>query len=379
MILKSFKISLVLASATFCLQANAGLFDALQQAKDLIGDVGAITGGGQSNRASNANNNSNTPQSEAAYRNQIAGGSAFPFDFAPYPRSTLEGQTFNPFDQVEMPLTPAVKHPSGDNKPRLTLPMEGKVTLLKYSHKGDDSPILIQRFYENWLTEQGFERIYMCQTPCSEMSYGSDMYKILDPAGRAYGSYYPNSPTYIAALKDNAMIVVGVGKDGSSYSSVIKVVEGKILDRSSWDKVRKTSNLSSAPSGANNSAIAKPVAETSNISITSGVNALSADDAFSYVKTVKGNTFVQLSSYDKNCPDCLKANPEYEKFATAMANKGTFLQVTIQPVKDATKTEIALTYNITDLPTVLAFRDGKLIGRHNGMGKVKDLEKNLIK
>lgn len=379
MILKSFKISLVLASATFCLQANAGLFDALQQAKDLIGDVGAITGGGQSNRASNTNNSNNTPQSEAAYRNQIAGGSAFPFDFAPYPRSTLEGQTFNPFDQVEMPLTPAVKHPSGDNKPRLTLPMEGKVTLLKYSHKGDDSPILIQRFYENWLTEQGFERIYMCQTPCSELSIGQYMSKVLDPAGRETYHYYPEKPTYIAALKDNAMIVVGIGQYSSSYSSVIKIVEGKILDRSNWDKVRKTSNLSSAPSAANNSAMAKPVAETSSISITSGVNALSADDAFSYVKTVKGNTFVQLSSYDKNCPDCLKANPEYEKFATAMANKGTFLQVTIQPVKDATKTEIALTYNITDLPTVLAFRDGKLIGRHNGMGKVKDLEKNLIK
>lgn len=374
MILKSLKISLVIAGATLCLQANAGLFDALKQAKDLIGDVGSIAGGSQSNRAS-----SNTPQSEAAYRNQIAGGSAFPFDFAPYPRSTLEGQTFNPFDQVEMPLTPAVKQASGDRKPRLTLPMEGKVTLLLYYHKADDSPILIQRHYENWLTEQGFERIYMCQSPCSEMSSGYDMYKILDPAGRAYSNYYPDKPTYIAALKDNAMIVVGIGQYSSSYASVIKVVEGKILDRSNWDKVRKTSNLSSAPSAANNAAMAKPVAEASSISITNGVNALSADDAFSYVKTVKGNTFVQLSSYDKNCPDCLKANPEYEKFASALANKGTFLQVTIQPVKDATKTEIALTYNITDLPTVLAFRDGKLIGRHNGMGKVKDLEKNLIK
>jgi thiol-disulfide isomerase/thioredoxin len=358
MFLKTIKNIIAVVGVTLSLHANSGWLDTLKQAKDLVKDTGVLDSASKSGSTSG----SSIPGISVAIE--------YPFGLIEYPRATLIKETLNPFDRVNMPISPPVKLPSGETRARYEVPMEGKVTILQFEHKGDDSPILIQKHYEAWLTEKGFDRLLMCQSPCKEMYSYWDMREIIDPAKRILINGYPADPTYFTAFKNDAMVLVGVGKYQGAYLSIIKVVEGKVIDRTNWDKLKKPVTL---PPSTGES---KPVPELPG---TTGVTAISADDALTYVKAAKGITYVQLSSYDKNCGYCVKANPEYDKFSIYHAGKAAFLQIAIQPWKDAFKNEFALTYNVTGVPTILAFENGKLIGRHNGLGSVKDLNKSLVK
>lgn len=357
---------LVVGLLALSLTAHADWLNTIKDATEIIKETGIL----------NPNNNADGTQpskqnTDASITPHMNSDQGYPFGLIEYPRSELYRQVNNPFDRVNMPLSVPSKRPDGSVRPQYNVPIEGKVTLLQFKHKQDDSPLLIQKHYEAWLADNGFDRLLICNAPCRAPNNGYSWRKTLDPRERLDSNYVPQKdPAYIVALKDNAMVVIGVGKYIYSYVSLVKVVEGNIIDRSSWDKLKKPVTLPPAATPS------KPVA---TLPSTSQVKAISAVDALAYVKAAKGVTFVQVSSYDRGCSYCVRANPEYDKFSIRHAGKAAFLQLAVQPWRDAFNNEFSRTYNIKSVPTTLAFRNGELMRRHHGLATVDQLDKSLVK
>jgi len=368
---KLLTVAITIGALTSALQVNAGWLDSLDKLKDAAdvikqtGVLDKVTPKGK-NTDSSGNNTSNGDITPHVNQDED-----IPFNFIPYPRSTLKNQVNNPYDRVNMPVSRPSKRPDGSVRPKYNVPMEGKVTLLQFRHKPDDSPLLIQKHYEAWLADQGFERLLICSNPCTVPNNGYPWRTALDPRKRLDSNYVPKIDTsYVVALKNDAMAVVGVGKFINDYSSIVKIVQGTIIDRSSWDKLKKPQTLPPATTASKG---------VSRVPSTTGVKAIAANDALAYVKKAKGVTFVQVSSYDRNCSFCVRINPEYDKFSIRHAGKAAFLQVAVQPWIDATRNDFAKAYQINAVPTTLAFKNGQLIRRLNGYADVNKMDKHLVK
>ncbi|MBI3285506.1 MAG: thioredoxin family protein [Burkholderiales bacterium] len=188
-------------------------------------------------KAANMVPGSATPQTAAqgVPSNGIGGASALdlPFDLNAYPRSKQQTRIYNPLERVSIPLSTPQNTPDG-YVARYSVPMEGKVTMLQFVHRSDDSPLLIKQYYEAWLAQAGFERMLVCEAPCGQLSSRYSWQQAVDPSKRLDPNYIPGEPTYIAAYKADAMVLVGVGKLNYEYVSLVKVVEGRILDAQAW-------------------------------------------------------------------------------------------------------------------------------------------------
>ena len=347
------------------LNAYADWLDKLKQAQDVINQTGILNKTGVFNQTEDPNAAPNKTTTMRTSRLEL------PLGLIEYPRAVLEKEVVDPYDdEVVIPISVPIKQPSGETRARYEVPAAGKVTILQYKHKGDDSPLLIQKHYESWLADKGFDRLLMCKSPCKEMGSYWDMRNIIDNKRRAEPNLFPADPAYFTALRDDAMVLVGVGKYSQEYISVIKIVEGKILDRSNWDKLKQPVTLPPA---------VKPSKPVSKLPSTSGVTSISPDDALGYVESAKGLTYVHVSSYDRNCGFCIRSNPEFDKFSVYHAGKAAFLQIAIQPWKDVFNNQFVKKFNVSGLPTTLAFENGQLISRHDGVFTVDELNKSLIK
>jgi hypothetical protein len=159
-----------------------------------------------------------------------------PLDLTAYPRSVLYKRIDNPLDRVSVPISVPVSSPDGYIAPYSVL-IEGKVTMLQFEHRSDDSPLQIQQYYEAWLAQKGFERLLVCEAPCKALPSASHWKQAVDPSSRLDVNYLPDNPTYIAAYKSDAMVLVGIGKFIARYSSLVKVAEGRVFDTQAWQKV----------------------------------------------------------------------------------------------------------------------------------------------
>lgn len=359
---KILTVAVALGAVMGSFSAQAGLFDSLNELKDaakVIKDTSdALNGKSGNNNGSSSDSGSSTAGS----------GDEFPMSLTTYPRAKLERHVVNPFDRVDMPISAPSKRPDGSVRPQYTVPVEGKVDMLQFKHKKDDSPLLIQQHYESWLAAQGFERMLICEkTSCP---YTTDWQNAVDPRKRMDAYYLPvEQATYIAGLKDGAMAVVGIAKHYDRYVSLVKVVDGKVTDRSNWDRL----NTAKTPPPA-----VAPSQPAQTMSMTGGVEAISPQSALNYANRSQGLTLIQLTSYDKNCGFCTKTNPEYDALAAQYAGQARFLQVSVQPWRDAFKNEFAKMYGINGVPTTLAFRNGQLVNSVQGYADVNKLKQQLL-
>ncbi|WP_292932258.1 thioredoxin family protein [Noviherbaspirillum sp.] len=212
--------------------AHAGLFDDLSKVADTV-KKGASLLPGPAGTASTTSTGAGGMSSE----HQPSGTNVLlPLDLTAFPRAQLYRRVDNPFDRVKLPISVPVKTPDGFVPP-YSVPMEGKVTMLQFAHRSDDSPLLIRAHYEAWLAQQGFERLLVCETPCPQLPSQWDWRKVIDPTERLDSNYVPDQPTYVAGYKQDAMVLVGIGKHIYDYTSVVKIVEGRVLDPQPWKTV----------------------------------------------------------------------------------------------------------------------------------------------
>ncbi|WP_460526369.1 hypothetical protein [Chitinimonas naiadis] len=209
--------------------AMAGLLDSLgkvtdtiKKASDAVQSTGAPVG-------ANPQTGQRTPaNSGASYQ--------LPMGLDAYPKADLKKRIDNPFDSVYIPLVVPINGPDGYLAP-YTAQVEGRVTMLQYEHRTDDSPALILRHYQAWLTAQGFEMLTVCAMPCRALESGYSWATVTDASRRIDNNYLPSRPGYIAAYKPGSMVLVGVGSHLNQFTSFVKVVDGRVLDLSAWTRL----------------------------------------------------------------------------------------------------------------------------------------------
>lgn len=214
-------LALLLSHAT---GAHAGLLDDIERA------VGTVKRG-TSLLPSSVGSLPTIGSNESGTSNVV-----LPLDLSAYPRSVLYKRVDNPMDRISIPISVPVSSPDGYVAP-YSVPVEGKVTMLQFKHRADDSPLQIQQHYESWLAQNGFQRLLVCEAPCRALSKAWSWRQAVDPSSRLDANYLPDNPTYIAAYRSDAMVLVGIGKYIDHYSSLINVVEGRVLDAQVWQKV----------------------------------------------------------------------------------------------------------------------------------------------
>lgn len=316
-----------------------------------------------------------------------------PLDLTAFPRSHLQQRVDNPFDRVKLLVSVPVKTPDGYIPP-YSVPMEGKVTMLQFTHRSDDSPLLIREHYEAWLAQQGFERLLVCEAPCHRLPNQWDWRHAVDPTERLDSNYIPDQPTYVAAYKPDAMAIVGIGKHGSYYTSLVKVVEGRVLDPQPW----KTVTAPKAPIVPVALSKSAPVAAVAGTAVQdpaqgqlqkngegpaadkapAGIEIVTPDQLAGRLAQIKGIAVVQFSSTDKGCPFCVQSNPRFETLAQAKGPEVTFLRVLWQPYTLAFDDRLAIQYGLSGLPTFLTFKNGQAVRRVNGNYTVVELNSRLL-
>lgn len=296
-----------------------------------------------------------------------------------YPRAQLRKEFVNPFDTVVMPLTqPALSATTT----RYAVPMEGKVTMLQYSHEVDDSPLLIQRHYDALLAQQGFERAMACSSPCPVQSAPVYWMKMLDPNIKADSNYFPDAPVVLIGYKANAMVFVAIGKNVNvPYTTFVKLVEGNITNRADLDAWLATFKAVAPPAPKTAALVAPPpVAPIAGIPtvMSDVVENIAPARLQNAVTQTKGRLFVMLSSKEAKCPFCVRANPVFATLANKRADTGRFVMVTWEPWPKAFEHEFVKAKGIGGLPAYLAFMDGAYVGRVDGNVPLNELEQKLI-
>jgi len=315
-----------------------------------------------------------------------------PLDLTSYPRARQYKRVDNPMEQVRIPVSVPISTPDGFVAPH-SVPMVGRVTMLQFAHRRDDSPILIRQHYEAWMAQQGFERLLVCEAPCHRLRNQYAWQQEVDPTKRLDSNYLPEEPTYIAGYKNDAMVLVGIGKHIFDFSSVVKVVEGRVLDADPWEKV--TARRAPPPPVALVQAVTavggtptqvtpggavptNTTGESTAAAHATGVEIVTPDDLADVLARTKGIVVVQFSSMDNGCSYCVQSNPRFDTVAKVKADQGRFLRVTWQPYMAAFDHPLAIQYGLSGLPTFITFKDGKVVRRVNGNLAATELNSKLL-
>lgn len=389
--------------------SHASVFDDLNKALDTV-KRGAAMIPGTPGEPSNSAAAYGDAKTSGTYSNRHA---MLPMDFVPYPRAKLYKRVDNPLERLVMPLTTPVRTPEGFIS-ALATPMQGKITMLSYTHYADDSPLLIRQYYESWVASQGFERLLICETPCRALPTNYDWRQMIDPTDRMDPNYIPSEPTFIAGYKQGAMLIVGVGKQGSSYTSFIKIVEGQILDERQWlAATAKRAPLPAVPlvhSGASHvpyPAPPPPVPTRASMPIAqqydkaemvmqatgqdrapptasrlyapnSGTEEITPDQLAARLAGASGLTVVHFSSKDPGCSFCVRSNARFDTLAKSRAGQATFLRVMWHPYVQAFDDPLAIQYNLVGLPAFIAFQGTTVAKRVDGDHSAVELSNKLM-
>lgn len=352
----------ILATALLAVPAQAGALDKLNEAIDGIKRL-----------SSNLPSSDKSPSVPGDETDASGGDSTvMPLGLLQYPKSRLLNRVTNPMERVRMPVSVPRDHPDDGYVSPYSVPMEGKVSMLQFEHRSDDSPLLIVKHYEAWLAQQGFERLLLCEAPCEAAASWVYWRPVIDASKRMDASDLPSSATYVVGYKRNTMALFGVGESGSKFSSFVKVVEGQVIDASPWQQVTASRN---PPPGVTNSNAGQAAQSDT---LNGEVELVASDDLPSRIAESKGFVMLHLTSFDPSCPYCTRSNPKIEQLAKRYAGKVATWRATWQPWLSMKDDDYIRAQGITGLPATLTFKNGKLIRRVMGDQPVDKLEKELL-
>lgn len=81
-----------------------------------------------------------------------------------------------------------------------------------------------------------------------------------------------------------------------------------------------------------------------------------------FIKTVEDNSIVVVDFYADWCGPCQTLLPTVHKLAEELKD-----EVTIKKVNVDTNRELSAGFNIRSIPTLVYFKNGKEVARHNGL------------
>ena len=81
-----------------------------------------------------------------------------------------------------------------------------------------------------------------------------------------------------------------------------------------------------------------------------------------FIKTVEDNNIVVIDFFADWCGPCQTLLPTVHKLAEELKD-----EVTIKKVNVDTNRELSTAFNIRSIPTLVYFKNGKEVARHNGL------------
>ena len=100
-----------------------------------------------------------------------------------------------------------------------------------------------------------------------------------------------------------------------------------------------------------------------------GVDSIKDSDFLRKVLNSSMNVAVLFSS--RTCPSCQIFKPEFQKLSESLKDQAVLYEM------DIAKTEIWRDYNILSIPTVLVFKDGKVIKQFTAIPKIEMIKEAL--
>lgn len=91
-----------------------------------------------------------------------------------------------------------------------------------------------------------------------------------------------------------------------------------------------------------------------------------------FKNTIRKNDVVLVDFYADWCGPCKALAPVLKDVATDFKDKAVIAKVNIDRDR-----ELAMKYNISSIPALLYFQNGKLVGQTAGMASKRQISKNL--
>ena len=91
-----------------------------------------------------------------------------------------------------------------------------------------------------------------------------------------------------------------------------------------------------------------------------------------FKNTIRKNDVVLVDFYADWCGPCKALSPVLKQVASDFKDKAVIAKVNIDRDR-----ELAMKYNISSIPALLYFQNGKLVGQTAGMASKRQISKNL--
>lgn len=161
-----------------------------------------------------------------------------------YEGSFIDGYEIQEFDELVLPLGPAVRNSDGKKVPKEQAVLEGQITRILYRGPDERSSLEILRNYQTALEAAGFETLYSCGSDCGNnfaaILYGPMEMRIknTDTSGSAFDM--PQDVRYLSAkMMDGSRTVHvslliafdnGFGKLSKRPVTLLQIIESKEMD-----------------------------------------------------------------------------------------------------------------------------------------------------
>jgi OmpA-OmpF porin, OOP family len=136
---------------------------------------------------------------------------------ARFPGSTMDGYDFKEYEEFRLILSKPVNR-NNEWVADKSLPLEGRVTYIRYQIPTSASPLQVFRNYQSSLRRSGFKELFVCERPCTEANLSS--FAKLMKATKHYLNYSTDNQ-FLAAQRANTYVSLWVN-DGGAWLHVVE-------------------------------------------------------------------------------------------------------------------------------------------------------------
>jgi outer membrane protein OmpA-like peptidoglycan-associated protein len=144
-----------------------------------------------------------------------------------YPGAKIQGYDYKEFEEAQLVLSKPT-YVAGRWHVDKLLPVDGKVTYLRYEMEKTVSALQVFRNYQSSLARSGFKELFVCERPCLGDGNLEELRVFLK--GRDLTYWANKDVQYLSAQRGNTYVSLGVGYWSGSPQAYLFVIEKGQMD-----------------------------------------------------------------------------------------------------------------------------------------------------
>ena len=150
-------------------------------------------------------------------------------EVAAYPGAKIADYNFKEFEESTLLLSKPLRQSNGQWQVEKLLPVEGKVTYLRYTVDRTVSALQVFRNYQSSLARSGFQTLFACDRPC--LPDGTSLESLREIVkGRNLTYWASRDVQYLAAQRGGTFVSLAVGYWGDEPQAYLFVIEKGQMD-----------------------------------------------------------------------------------------------------------------------------------------------------